>query len=60
MKDRRCARFGIALDGVVQYLIVDNAALDSRGCCDLILRSASRLILGGAAAAITTSLQIGF
>ena len=35
--------------GVVQYPIVDNAALDSWGRCDLILRSPARLILGGAA-----------
>jgi hypothetical protein len=49
MKNRRCARFGLALDGVVQYLIVDNAALDSWGRRDLILRSPARLILGGAA-----------
>jgi hypothetical protein len=49
MKNRRGARLVLTLDGVVQCLIVDNAALDTWGRCDLILRSPARLILGGAA-----------
>lgn len=49
MKNRRCPGFGLALDGIVQCLIVDTAALDFWGRCDLILRSAARLIMAGAA-----------